>query len=218
MKLLILGGTGRTGCLVVKEALARGYDIHVLLRNKHKHSFNSKLISVFEGLPTKQDDLAAAMLGCHAIISALNISRTSDFPWAKLRTPNNLLSESMENIIAVAQLQSINRIIAISAWGVYETKKELPFWFKWLIDHSNISPAYIEHEAQEELLKSSDLNWTAVRPTILTNSKKDKPVAVSYDKFPKPGLFISRQGVAQFIVSIIHNQMYYNKRPTISEL
>jgi len=217
MRLLILGGTGRTGKLLVEEAVKRGYLVNVLVREKKHYSSPSLFISVFEGLPTHKADLAGAMLGCDAVINALNISRTSDFPWAKLRTPKKFLSLSMENEIAIARLQHIDRIITISAWGVNETKKELPFWFKWLIDYSNISYAYAEHEAQEQLLLISGLKWTAVRPVILTNFKKDQPVTVSYNKFPSPGLFISRYNVAKFIVDILEDPEFYQKQPTISE-
>jgi uncharacterized protein YbjT (DUF2867 family) len=218
MKLLILGSTGRTGRLIVAEALKQGHDINVLIRDKNKHSFNPKSITIFEGLPTSRNDLSGAMWGCEAVISALNISRTSDFPWAKLRTPKNFLSESMANTIVTAKQQNINRIITTSAWGVNETKHELPLWFRWLIEYSNISWGYIEHEAQEELLNRSDLNWTSVRPTILTNYKKERPMKITYSKTPKPSLFISRYNVAQFIIGILQNQQYYKRSLTISEL
>jgi putative NADH-flavin reductase len=218
MKLLILGSTGRTGRLIVAEALKKGHDINVLIRDKNKHSFNHKSITIFEGLPTSINDLSGAMRGCEAVISALNISRTSDFPWAKLRTPKNFLFESMANTIAAAKQQNINRIITISAWGVSETKKELPFWFRWLIDYSNISWGYLEHEAQEGILDISNINWTSVRPTILTNYKKELPVKITYSKSPKPNLFISRRTVAQFIINILQDEKYYRKSLTISQL
>ena len=36
MKILILGATGRTGRLIVEEALKQGYDLNVLVRDKKK--------------------------------------------------------------------------------------------------------------------------------------------------------------------------------------
>lgn len=215
MRLLILGSTGRTGRLIVKEALRRGYRINVLVRDKKTTPFYHHSIRVFEGLPTNQSDLAIAMQGCKVIISALNISRISDFPWARLRTPENFLSETMKNVIANAITLKINRIITISAWGVYEEKKNLPFWFRWLIDHSNIAAGYKEHEAQEEILKNSGLNWTSIRPVILSNSKKQRTVKVSDHNEPITGLFISRYGVAQFALKILHHNRYYKKSPVI---
>ncbi|WP_428330153.1 NAD(P)-dependent oxidoreductase [Mucilaginibacter sp.] len=217
MRILILGATGRTGKLVVNEAINQGYQINVLVRNKNNFHINALEVTVYEGLTTNISDVTVAMQGCDAIISALNISRTSDFPWAKLRTSKNFISASLKVIIAIANQQNINRLITVSAWGVAETKAQLPFWFKWMIDHSNIKYGYQEHEKQEQLLKNSALNWTCVRPSILTNSKNKKEVTVSFDNIPKPGLFISRQMVAKFIIDSLKNNWHIKQSPTISE-
>ena len=147
MKILILGATGRTGRLIVEDALKQGYELNILVRDKNKISFSSKLIKVYQGTPTRRADLAAAMQGCEVIISALSVSRASDAPWSKLITPEHFISESMKNVIDEAGQQNLKRLITISAWGTGETKKEIPFWFKWLINHTNLRPIYAEHES-----------------------------------------------------------------------
>lgn len=217
MKILILGATGRTGRLIVEEALKQGYDLNVLVRDKNKMPFNSKSIEIYEGTPTRRTDLAAAMHGCDLIISALGIVRASDAPWSKLITPKNFISESIKNVIAEADQQNVKRLITISAWGVGETKKQIPFWLRWLIDYTNMGPVYEEHEKEEKLLANSNLNWTAVRPVALSDSKKIKTLKVSFNNLPKPSLQISRQSVAKFIVDVVKSDKYDLKSPTISE-
>ena len=217
MKILVLGATGRTGRHIVEEALKQGYDLNVLVRDKNKISYGSKSIKVYQGTPARRTDLAAAMQGCDLIISALSIARASDAPWSKLITPENFISESMKNVIAEAGQQNLKRLITISAWGVGETQKEIPFWLRWLIKYTNLGPVYAEHESQEKLLANSNLNWTAVRPVALNDSKKMKTLRASFDNFPKPSLYISRQSVAKFMVDIVKSDEYDMKSPTISE-
>lgn len=217
MRVLIIGATGRTGRLIVEEALKQGYDVNVLVRDKNKMPFDSRSIKVYQGTPARRTDLAAAMLGCDLIISALSITRASDAPWSKLITPENFISESMENVIAVAGQQNLERLITISAWGAGDTKKETPFWLKWLINHTNLGPIYAEHESQEKLLAASNLNWTAVRPVALNDSKKIKILKVSFNNSPKPSLYVSRRSVAKFMVDIVRSDKYDRKSPTISE-
>ena len=217
MKILILGATGRTGRLIVEEALKQGYDLHVLVRDESKISFGSKSIKVYQGTPARQTDLAIAMQGCDLVISALGIVRASDAPWSKLITAKNFISESIKNVIAEADQQNLKRLITVSAWGVGETQKEIPFWLRWLINHTNLGPVYAEHEAEEKLLANSNLNWTAVRPVALNECKKIKTLKVSLNNFPKPSLQISRQSVAKFIVDIVKSDKYDMKSPTISE-
>ncbi len=86
MKILLLGATGRTGKQVLSIALQEGYMVSCLARNTRRIEPHTNL-SIFEGDPTKQLDLEKAIYGCKSIISVLNISRTSDFPWAPLQTP-----------------------------------------------------------------------------------------------------------------------------------
>ncbi len=217
MKILIIGATGRTGRLIVEEALKQGFDVNVLVRDKNKMPFDSKSINVYQGTPASRTDLAAAMQGCEVIISALNITRASDAPWSKPITPEYFISESMKNVIAEARQQNLKRLITISAWGVGETKKEVPFWFRWLINYTNLRSNYAEHESQEKLLAASNLRWTAVRPVALNDSKKIKTLKVSFNNFPKPSLYISRQSVAKFMVDIVKSDKYDMKSPTISE-
>jgi len=217
MKILILGATGRTGRLIVEEALKQGYDLNILVRDKNKIPFDTKSIKVYQGTPTRRTDLAAAMQGCEVVISALAVAKASDAPWSKLISPENFVSESLKNVIAEANQQNLKRLITISAWGVLETKKDVPFWFKWMIDYTNLRHVYADHAAQEKLLAASNLTWTAARPVALNDSKKIKTLTVSFNNLPKPSLYISRQSVAKFIVDIVKSDKYDSKSPTISE-
>ena len=95
-------------------------------------------------------------------------------------------------------------------------KKELPGWFRWIIDNSNVGYAYRDHERQEELLMKSNLPWTIVRPEGLLNFKKYQEVIESYNHVPKPEMTITRLTVAKYLVDAISNGGLIHKTPTIS--
>jgi putative NADH-flavin reductase len=217
MHILILGSTGRTGKHLLEQALQRGHTVNVLVRDKSKINNNDDHLTVFEGSPLDKTTLENAMQGCEAILSALNISRVSDWPWSKLRSPKDFLSTVMKNIIEVATEQNINRIIFTSAWGVAETKKDIPGWFRWFIDHSNIRYPYLDHERQEELLKQTSLQWTAVRLVGLTNSKNKRKIIVSLNNDPKPRLTISRRNAAAFMLDVLEKNLYMREMVVVSE-
>ena len=48
MKILILGATGRTGKLILEEALNQGYDINCLVRDPKKIDGNHKNMKIYE--------------------------------------------------------------------------------------------------------------------------------------------------------------------------
>ncbi|PCJ96965.1 MAG: hypothetical protein COA50_06665 [Flavobacteriaceae bacterium] len=217
MRILLLGATGRTGKQILAAAIEKGYRINCLVREPKKIEMNHEKVAVFKGSPKLISDLEKALEGCEVIISALNISRKSDFPWSKLRTPPTFLSDVMQNIISLSEKQSIKRIVVCSAWGVSETKKDIPFWFKWFIDNSNIGVTYKDHERQEKVLKSSNLDWTIVRPTGLVNSKKGGKIIESYGNEPKPRLTISRFGLAKFMLDLILDKKLIHCTLVVSE-
>ena len=214
--ILLLGATGRTGNEVLGLALARGFEVHALVRNPDKLKFRNKNLRVFQGDTRDPKDLSMAMAGSDAIVSCLNISRKSDFPWSALRTPPDFLSETMKNVMQVAKLQGVNRLVFTSACGVGESRALIPGWFAWLIDNSNISAAYLEHERQEALVKASDLDWTIVRPVGLTNSSCPKPTRVFLDNGGKPALTISRRNTAVFLLDALESGKYVKQAPVIS--
>jgi putative NADH-flavin reductase len=216
MKIFLLGATGRTGKLVVDEALQRGHDLNCLVRDAHKIKSAHERLKIFEGSAERRSDLEAAMKTCEAIINVLNISRNSDFPWAKLRTSPVFLSDVMKNIIELAEINKIKRIVACSAWGAAETRKDIPGWFRWLIDNSNIGHTYKDHERQEKLLMKSTLSWTIVRPAGLTNFKRYQQVIESYDNKPKPRMTVNRISLAKYLVDAISNERLVYKAPVIS--
>ena len=178
MKILVLGSTGRTGQHLTSEALNRDHFVHALVRDPGKLQISSDRLVIYQGTPIQKEDLKKAMEGCEAVISALNISRKTDFPWAKIVSPPNLLSESIRQVVDLAPELGINRVIVISAAGVGDSEKYLPGWFRWMINSSNIGVTYKDHNLQEQLLKDSSLRWTAIRPVGLSNSQKDKAVRV----------------------------------------
>jgi len=216
MKVLLLGATGRTGALILQELLQRGHAVHALVRDENKVKVTSSALTVFEGSTLDGQTLNAAMQGCEAIISALNISRHSDFPWSALRTPENFLSATMKMVISASSQYQIKRVIVISAWGINETRTHIPWWFRWIIDHSNIKYAYRDHERQEQLLRDTDLNWTAIRPAGLINSPAIKPVKVSLGNSPQPSLIIGRKSAANFTVNVLEQGLYIRQAPVIS--
>ncbi len=216
-QILILGSTGRTGQWLLAEALNRGFRVSVLVRDKSKIEPQPNL-TIFEGNPYRYEDLEVAAANCNIVLSALNISRTNDFLWAKLRTPTDFLSQTMRNIIEISQKMPIDKLIFTSAWGVAETIGDIPFWFRWLVQSSNIGVAYRDHAVQEHLAEKSGLNYMAVRPVALTNNTDSQMIRVTTtNNKPKPSLTIGRKTVAKFMLDNLDKTMYFNQKPVISK-
>ena len=176
---------------------------------------NSEHLTVVKGDVTNSIDLNKAMKSVDVVITALNISRKSDFPWAKLRTPKTLLSDTMKILVDLGEKNDIQKIITISAWGANESKNDLPMWFKWLINNSNVKSGYEDHERQENILVKSDVDWMIIRPVGLSDSQKNKKANISTDS-KTFGLLVARKTVANFIVTNLKGNQFVKKIVTIS--
>ena len=216
MKILLLGATGRLGRQVLAIALERGFTVNCLSRNSERIA---KLpgVRLFEGSTTNRSAIERAIKGCTYVVSTLNISRKSDFPWSPLRTPKQYLSETMTELIPISENNQIERLIICSAWGVADSRKNIPWWFRFTIDYSNISVAYKDHERQEKLVEDSNLKWTIVRPVGLSNSKKTQNIQESQGNTPNINLTISRKSVAKFIINSLGNDSLVRKKVVVSK-
>lgn len=216
MKVLILGGSGRTGRHIVDEALARNWQVKVLLRDLEAFKLENTNLTKVLGSPFAYADVKKASEACDLVISALNISRASENPWSKLVSPENLLSKSMQNVVDVAKHIPLKKLITISAWGVGDSRAEIPWWFKLMIRFSKIGPVYEDHDRQERVVQNANINFTIVRPVGL-NDKKARSVKVSQNGKPKPSLFISRKSLASYIVEIAAKDLHSREIITLSE-
>ena len=75
--------------------------------------------------------------------------------------------------------------------------------------------AYDDKDVQERIIKQSDLDWTIVRPGVLTNSAHSGRYRVLYEPREWRNGVISRADVADFVVRAIENEEMIGKEPVL---
>ena len=63
----------------------------------------------------------------------------------------------------------VSRLICLSAWGIGDSKGRVPVIFRNVIFPLLMKEEYEDKEAQEQLIRQSNLDWTIVRASRLTN-------------------------------------------------
>ena len=210
MNLLILGATGRTGALTVREAIKRGHHVTAVVRSKKKLAIPE--VVCHEGSVTDVALMGKAAESIDAAICCLNIARSSDFPWAKLISPETLISDAIKTLIQVMEEKKTPRIITMSAWGAGDSWKQMNRLFRLLIKISNIRFGFDDHNRQEDRLMASSLAWTIVRPVFL-NDKDSSAYQVVSSRPPRLG--ISRQAVGAFMMDCLEQNMFVHQTPVV---
>ncbi len=156
MKVLVIGGTGRTGRLVVEALAAAGHAPVVLSR-----SSGGDVLA--EGV------LSRAVEGVGAVVTALSIPRASRSPFAPVVGPTDLHSRSTRLLIDALRQRGVRRLVKVSAQGVGDSAPRAGWGFRALVAASNLAPAFADHAVADDLLRDSDLDWTIVRPPMLAD-------------------------------------------------
>ncbi len=100
--------------------------MHALVRSADAFNLNHERLTVFQGSPLNEQDVQAAMQGCDAVVSTLNLSMASHNPWAKVISPRDLMSTSIRNVAGVMAGQGMSRLVVMSSNGASESWSALP--------------------------------------------------------------------------------------------
>lgn len=162
MKLLIIGATGPTGRELVKQALGQGHEITVLVRDATKAAF-APPVRMVVGNVLDAASLKAAVAGQDAVISALGSSPSGPF-----KEPT-MLTDGTRNLVAAMRAAGVDRLVLITGVGAGNSKGHGPWFYNGLIQPLVLRGTYHDKTRQEQVVRDSGLDWTLVRPAILTN-------------------------------------------------
>jgi uncharacterized protein YbjT (DUF2867 family) len=213
--ILVLGATGRTGEHVVEYALAKGYSITALVRNPAKLAQRAGL-TVVEGTPESQDDIAAAIAGTDAVISALGNVRTSDMPWAKQVSPPDFMAEATRRTVNLMVANGLRRIIIVSALGVGDSWSSTPAYLRWTVKYTSLGTVYADHNKVDAEIRQADVDWTSLRAVLLNDSPEGRQTQVRFVPDKPASMRISRRDVARFAVDAVADDTLIGTAPIIS--
>jgi putative NADH-flavin reductase len=214
MKILILGITGKTGSLAAEAALKRGHKVVGIARDPGKVTV--KGAEIVAGTPYDAETVQKAVKGCDAVISTLSLFPNTQGIFSKVKSPLDSMSVSMKNIVKSMGENGIKRIVLMTALGAGDSSDLMPWFFGIIVKISNIRYAYADHNRQEQVLENSDLDWTIVRPVMLTDKTDDLSVAHNLKGTGKIKGSITRIAVANFMIDCIEKELFIREKPGIS--
>jgi uncharacterized protein YbjT (DUF2867 family) len=156
MKVLVFGGSGRTGKIIVNKLLEDGYPVTAFVRNPGKVKHITK--PGFNHIRGDIRDAAAVELAvkdCDIVVSALG--NLTIFP-------NTIISDGTATILRAMQQHKKTRLIFMSSLGVGDSKGQLGWLHNWFYLPTFLRSAFKDKERQEKIIHSSGLRWTVVRP------------------------------------------------------
>ncbi|WP_078555918.1 NAD(P)-dependent oxidoreductase [Bacillus alkalicellulosilyticus] len=218
MKVLVLGASGATGKLVVRQLVKRQINCRVLIRESAvlpDELQGNSFVEIVVGNVNELSDFEMTNLvsGCNVIISCLGHNVTLKGMFGK---PRNLVLDAVKRISETIHNKANPKVklILMGTTGYTNTtegeknstgEKFVHLLLRFLPPHQdNIKAAnYLITEIGE---KTEHMEWVIVRPDTLVNHEEESP----YEVFPSPirsPLFnagkTSRINVSQFMTELV---------------
>lgn len=206
LTLALLGGTGRTGRLLIDQALVQNYSLRVLARDPGKLHRQDGRLEVVQGDAMNAEDIARVIGGSDAVLSALGQTKGG---------PSDLLTRAAAHLTEQMPQHGVKRLITLVGAGVPfpgDTPKLVDNIFRTLL--RVLQPAVLSDAvAHAELIRASTLEWTIVRGPMLTDGPA-APLLVGRVGEIRPR--VTRASVAQFMLAQVGRDQYIRQAPAIS--
>ena len=208
MNLAVFGATGPSGRELLKLALDQGHRVTASARNPDKISIRHDRLNVVKGNILDPASVDAAIAGADVVISVLGVRKLGK---------NTILSDGTRNIIAAMQPRGIRRFICETSLGVGDSRGQMSWIFEKIILAFFLKNAFADKEIQEQYIKQSQLDWTILRPAMLTNGPKTGVYKTWVGKTKEPiRLKISRADVADFILKQLSSSEFVRQAVGLS--
>jgi putative NADH-flavin reductase len=210
-KLLIIGASRGIGLETVKVALRDGHRVRALARSAASIPIENADLEKLSGNALDNDTVKNALEGVDVVIQTLGV----DMSLRAIIKPTTLFSRSTRILVDAMKAAGVNRLVAVTGLGAGDSRGHGGLLYDGLVFPLLLKRVYDDKDVQEWIIRSSELDWTIVRPGLLTNG----PATGRYRVLTKPqewrvGL-ISRADVADFLVRQVDDHALIRATPLL---
>ena len=208
MRILVVGASHGIGLEATRRALEAGHDVRAFARSAPDMPLVHERLQKVRGDALDADDVSAALDGVNAVLLTLGI------PANQLFRPVTLFSAATQVLVAAMQARGVRRLIAVTGFGAGASKPSISVLQRWPYELV-FGRAYADKGVQERLIEQSGLDWTIVRPGVLTGGPRTGRYRVLESPATWRNGIISRADVADFLVRQLDERRYVGAAPVL---
>ncbi|HYD89687.1 MAG TPA: NAD(P)H-binding protein [Vitreimonas sp.] len=208
MKLIVFGANRGVGRRAVETALAEGHEVTAAVRAPERMMLKHERLRVAQCDVADGARVSEVIAGHDVAIATLG---------ERSRGPTTLYSTAAKTISAAMAERGVNRLVFLSNFGVLGERGRgaaqtmLLFMVKRMI-----RPTLDDHRRALDTLAASQVDWTAVRATPLTDGPATGAYRIAADGLPPHGSSISRGDVAGFMLAEAMRREFVRMAPAIA--
>lgn len=208
MNLLVIGATRGIGFELVRQALATGHQVTVVVRDPARLALRHRHLRIITGDIRDGRAIGTAMEGQEAVCITIGINPTLHRV--------SVFSEGTGTVIRVMKEQGVKRLICVTGIGAGDSAGHGGPLYDKLVKPLLLGTVYHDKNCQERLIRESGLEWIIVRPGFLTNGKKTGNYRILTNLANEKAGKISRADVADFILQQTAQMRYKEQTPLLT--
>jgi uncharacterized protein YbjT (DUF2867 family) len=214
MRILVIGATGGSGRAVCDSLLDRGHRVTAFARSATSMAPRDRLDRV-DGDATDVEALERVLPGHDAVVVTLGISE----PAWRVRllgaraTADDIRSRGTHAAVRAARDSGVKRIVVQTSYGVGPTRPHLGIAER-LVFALLLKPQMRDTERQEEVVRTSGLEWTLVQPVYLTDVEDATHVTSTDGRTRRTK--VSRRGVAAVHADLVESGAHRHDTVSVS--
>jgi putative NADH-flavin reductase len=162
-KVLIVGASRGIGLETVRLALRAGHAVRALARSATTIRLHDPRLEKLDGDALDQHTIERALAVTDAVIQTLGVSPNPE----RIFSGTRLFSEATRILVDTMEAKGVKRLISVTGLGAGNSRGHGGLLYDtalWLF----LGRVYVDKDAQERIIGRSNLDWTIVRPTVLT--------------------------------------------------
>lgn len=210
MKLALLGGTGRTGRLLIDMALVQGHSLKVLARDPQQLKRRANLEAV-QGDARAPDAYAELLAGTDAALCALGPVKGDSVKG----DASGVMTLAAQHLIQCMPEGGVRRLVTLTGAGVARPgdRPKLPDRIIRTLLRLMQPDVLADSVRHVGLICASDLDWTVVRvPMLIGGPAAALKVGMVGDIRPR----VTRASTARFMLDALEDRALIGQTPAIS--
>jgi uncharacterized protein YbjT (DUF2867 family) len=210
-KVFIVGASRGIGLETVKAALLAGHSVRALARSAASIPIQNPVLEKVSGNALDSSTIRSALQGVDVVVQSLGV----DIAPRSIFERTTLFSQSTRILVDAMKAAGLKRLIAVTGLGAGDSRGHGGLLYDAVVFPLLLKRVYDDKDVQEWIIRSSGLDWTIVRPGLLTNRR----ATGQYRVLTRPNDWrfgmISRADVADFLVRQIEDRALIGTAPLL---
>jgi uncharacterized protein YbjT (DUF2867 family) len=210
-RVLVIGASRGIGLATVEALLAKGHDVRALARSARAIAIDDPRLQKIDGDARDTAVIVRALDGVDAVVQSLGV----DFGPQAVLKGTTLFSQSARALVDAMRAVGVKRLVAVTGFGAGDSRGHGGLLYNAVLFPLILKRVYDDKDIEEQIVKASGLEWTIVRPGVLTSG----PATGRYQVLTDPATWrtgaIARADVADFLAREVTEAAYVGKTPVL---